>query len=209
MTQDTATKEKILKAARQIFVKKGRDGARMQEIADRAGVNKALLHYYYTSKENLYREIIFNAFNELIMNIEQLFKSETSPEEQLKQLIHQHFDFLTRNSDLPRLIAQEFIREDSILTDLMHDALFSKKSTMPKKLFDFFDKAIADDRTHTQDAIQIILNIVGMNVFYFIAKPVIDTIFPEATRNQAEFLETRKKAITEMALRSLFKTPKK
>ena len=207
--KDLATREKILKAAREIFVEKGRDGARMQEIADRAGVNKALLHYYHTSKENLYREIILDAFRELIMNIGQLFEADLSPEEQIKQLIHRHFDFLAKNTDLPRLMMQEFIREDSILPGLMHEVIFSRKSDMPSKLFDFFKKIKPGEKINPQDAIHILLNIIGMNAVYFIARPVVDVIFPDATRDQANFLENRKKIISDMVLKSLFNNPER
>jgi len=60
-----STREKILEAARFVFIERGREGARMQEIADRAGVNKAMLFYYFSSKDLLYREVLDSIFRPL------------------------------------------------------------------------------------------------------------------------------------------------
>ncbi len=58
LDKQQSTEEKILMAARQIFIDRGMDGARMQDIADAAGINKAMLHYYFRSKEKLYGTIV-------------------------------------------------------------------------------------------------------------------------------------------------------
>ena len=58
MEQSENTREKIIKVAFQVFVEKGYDGARMQEIAEKAGVNKAMIYYYFNSKELLFEKII-------------------------------------------------------------------------------------------------------------------------------------------------------
>ena len=80
---------------------------------------------------------------------------------------------------------------------------------MPSKLFDFFKKIKPGEKINPQDAIHILLNIIGMNAVYFIARPVVDVIFPDATRDQANFLENRKKIISDMVLKSLFNNPER
>ena len=69
------TEQKILDAAKQVFLVKGLAGARMQEIADEAGINKALLHYYFRSKEKLFEKILNEAFTNIIPNIITIFTS--------------------------------------------------------------------------------------------------------------------------------------
>ena len=69
METNIKTEEKIIEAATKIFLEKGKDGARMQEIADRAGINKALLHYYFRSKEKLYQEVFSNELKHFFTSI--------------------------------------------------------------------------------------------------------------------------------------------
>ncbi len=70
------TEEQILKAARKLFENKGFNGARMQEIADEAGINKSLLHYYFRSKEGLFDQIFLEAFKDFWPSIEWIAQNE-------------------------------------------------------------------------------------------------------------------------------------
>ena len=72
---EKSTEERIKEAARTVFMRKGYDGARMQEIADEAGINKALLHYYFRSKNKLFGEIFNDAFNQLVPRIGEIIGS--------------------------------------------------------------------------------------------------------------------------------------
>ncbi|MBN1347784.1 TetR/AcrR family transcriptional regulator [candidate division KSB1 bacterium] len=206
MKKDTATREKILMAARAVFVEKGQEGARMQEISERAGVNKALLHYYFTSKDNLYREIFTDAFNDLLDNFYMLTQLDLSLKEQLEQFIEKHFDFLARNQDLVRLIAREATRANSLLNDFLPKLISLKASNLRNNIFNSFNEAIRKGEIDACDPSQVMINIIGMNAFYFVAKPIVDSIFPEVTENQAEFLEQRKLVIKKMALNGIFKS---
>ena len=73
MESTTETEAKIIQAATEVFLEKGKDGARMQEIAQKANINKALLHYYFRSKDKLYekvfREKVFNFLDELFSSV--------------------------------------------------------------------------------------------------------------------------------------------
>ena len=74
--KDKTTEEKILEAARKVFVHKGMYGARMQDIADEAGINKALLHYYFKNKQKLFEEIFMEAAGQLFPRVNAIFVSE-------------------------------------------------------------------------------------------------------------------------------------
>ncbi len=78
ITQDINTETLILETARSVFVEKGFDGARMQEIADKAGINKALLHYYFRSKQNLFESILNESIQKIIPHILEFMESEVS-----------------------------------------------------------------------------------------------------------------------------------
>src|SRR6476620_11888786 len=75
-TRDQSTEEKILLAARKVFLNKGMDGARMQDIADEAGINKALLHYYVRSKDKLFEQIFLEVASSMLPHIFSIFQSD-------------------------------------------------------------------------------------------------------------------------------------
>ena len=77
------TEEKILNAAQTVFIQKGMDGARMQEIADEAGINKALLHYYFRTKQKLFEAIFKKVFSQIFPNLMDMVHSELPIEEKL------------------------------------------------------------------------------------------------------------------------------
>ena len=97
MVKEESTEQKILDAARTIFMRKGLNGARMQEIADEAGINKALLHYYFRSKDKLFYAIFKEAFNILIPYVSAVFNSDESIEIKLTRLAEKYIDILEIN----------------------------------------------------------------------------------------------------------------
>ena len=80
-TKDENTEEQILEAAKSVFQSKGMDGARMQEIADKAGINKAMLHYYYRSKQLLFEAVFNNAFSLLAPQLNAILNDDSSIED--------------------------------------------------------------------------------------------------------------------------------
>ena len=84
------TEEQILDAAKEVFQKKGMDGARMQEIADKAGINKAMLHYYYRSKQLLFEAVFSNAFALLAPQMNKILNDDSSIEEKVRSFTHNY-----------------------------------------------------------------------------------------------------------------------
>ena len=85
--KDQTTEEVILEAARKVFVKKGMYGARMQDIADEAGINKALLHYYFESKDKLFEKVFMEAAGHLFPKVNEVFNSDASVFEKDRTLL--------------------------------------------------------------------------------------------------------------------------
>ena len=101
------TEEKIFNAARIVFQKKGFAGARMQEIADEAGINKAMLHYCFKNKQLLFEAVFMNAFSQLAPQINTFFTSEDSVFDKIKKFTHSYISFVMLNPYLPSFIIQE------------------------------------------------------------------------------------------------------
>jgi AcrR family transcriptional regulator len=205
-TEDT--RKKILKAARQVFVEKGIDGARMQEIADRAGVNKALLHYYYSSKENLYQEIIQSVFMQFFENVTQIMNSSCPIEEQIRFFIEQHINFIEQNRDFLKLLGFEIMRENESFFDNFEQAI-KKTFQFPERLVNLLLKGMDEGVIRKHNPRQTIISIVSMNVFFFFALPLFKKIFPGITKDDASFLEERKKAISDLLLYGILEPSQK
>ena len=120
MSSDT-TKEKIIQAAHDVFILKGMDGARMQEIADEAGINKALLHYYFHSKEQLFKEVFYGILSKLIPGLILIFKGEGSLPDKIEAVVAEYDSFMFRNPFLPQFVIREINRDPDQLSGFMSD----------------------------------------------------------------------------------------
>ncbi|MDZ7376237.1 MAG: TetR family transcriptional regulator [candidate division KSB1 bacterium] len=108
MELQETTREKIKAAALELFMERGYDGARMQEIADRAGANKALIHYYFSSKSELFEAIIRETFEELFRSFDEVEPSEIEdPSEMIARMVRTHFQFISDHPNLPRILVRE------------------------------------------------------------------------------------------------------
>src|ERR1051325_9238915 len=95
--KDNNTQDKILEAARKVFVMKGMYGARMQDIADEAGINKALLHYYFKNKEKLFEQIFMEAAGKLFPRINAIFVSDEPLFTKIEQFCDEYINVVLSN----------------------------------------------------------------------------------------------------------------
>lgn len=206
MTEQTQNKEQaILEAAEREFLAKGFDGARTISIARAAGVTHAMLHYYFRTKENIFERILdekMRLMGELVMTT---FGRPGLPLlERLQDGIARHFDFIVVNPDLPRFIVNEvFARPErhevmrQRLRKIMDDLLSGMQSQL--------DESAARGETEPMDARMLMLDIISLNVFIFIAYPIIEPILGDLTADRERFFELRKQENIETIMRRLKK----
>ena len=94
---DKQTEDKIFEAATDVFIEKGMDGARMQDIANHAGINKALLHYYFRTKDHLFDAVFAKLAQKMFMKFSPIFEEDLSLEESIKFFFREHITFLQQN----------------------------------------------------------------------------------------------------------------
>jgi len=199
------TKERILKAAIKIFTDKGKYGARMQEIADEAQVNKAMLHYYYTDKNTLYEKSLEHIFSQLFERIATTFDENDPFPEKVKKYVNVHVDFLYENLGVPRIIIREFADGGDVFKKAITNITSNVSFPIPETFINHLDKAKEKGEIRDVNTEQIIISILGMNVFYFIAKPVVDVIWNIQPENRKKFIEERKKSIVDFIIHGLKK----
>ena len=197
--QEESKKQLILKAAENEFMTKGFEGAKTTSIAKAAGVTHAMLHYYFSTKDNLFNEVFENKFNLIITSIATSFNNKKlSFVDKIKLGMELHFDFLAENPALPRFLINELIsrpeRLHSLETNLTDNA----------KIFIQYIQQLIDTEAEKGeiahiDAMQLIINIGSLNVFVFTALPLIE-LFAFEPDMKADFLQKRKQENIELIM---------
>ncbi len=188
------TAEKIKTAAREIFLEMGKDGARMQLIAERAGVNKALLHYYFRSKEKLYFAILKDILKEVLTTLVSI--PETLPFKKfLRLFISNHIDFIVKNKNLLNFILWELRGNKEVIFDFVNEAAkeldFLPRTIIIRRI----DTAVKNGEIKSIDPIHFTLNLVSLDIFPFVASPIISSLFDLSDEDMEKILSERKKEI--------------
>ncbi|MCD4772387.1 MAG: TetR/AcrR family transcriptional regulator [Bacteroidales bacterium] len=193
------TELKILKAAKKVFIIKGFEGSRMQEIADTAGINKSLLHYYFRTKDNLFDAVFKDVFFSMIPRIAKMFESDMSIFNKIEIFVNDYIDMIVQNPYLPNFIFHETNRNPNRVIFLLRDAWIN-----PLLIIDIFDEEIKKGNIKPIDPKQLILNIISMCVFPFVAKPVMQSLFFNNNEDEYKiFIEERKKEVTDFIINAI------
>jgi len=167
-SQKRSTEELILEAAQAVFLEKGLAGARMQEIADRAGINKALLHYYFRSKEKLSGIIISRTIGVIMPRMMGVLATDQDLFDKIREMVDTFITFISRNSFLPLFIINEVNRNPHFF---FTTALQQEKPQL-EKFRQQVEEAIAQGRIRPISATQLMMNMMSMLVFPFLGKPI-------------------------------------
>jgi AcrR family transcriptional regulator len=200
MTQeDTNTEEKILEAAKNVFLKKGMAGSRMQEIADEANINKSLLHYYYRSKEKLFLAVFRFAVKQFIPGIRNIILSDQPIVKKIEMFVNTYIEMLFQHPFVPIFIIQEIQRDPDVLSGALMEA-----GVDPQEILQVFYDAIDRGEIRPINPLEIMLNMLSLCIFPFAAKPVMQRVFFENNEEAyMQFLEKRKKTVTEFMIKAI------
>jgi AcrR family transcriptional regulator len=195
------TREMIKHAAWNEFARHGFDGARMQRIADEASVNKAMIHYYFQNKANLFETIISEAFAKLFNSLKEVNFSDPSNIEQIvTELVETHLDFVSQHPLLIKMVQREFHSDSPIISRAIESIFQHDEMEQLFSIFSLFDHAKARGMIRaTIDPRQFLWNLLGCNLFTFFARPVLEAVWGPVEDEQV-FLALRKKAIVDHLL---------
>lgn len=193
--EEKKTKQDIINAAVEIFVEKGKDGARMQEIADKAGVNKMLLHYYFKDKDTLFLEVVKKIVGDLYGSVFEESMRALTFKEFLSVFIDRHFDFLNEKKRSFQFLLWDLSRKQLDLKSIL-SASYAKSGGNP---FDILtsrlNDAIDNGEIRAVDTADFILNLLSLDLFPFVALPVIRKITPMDDAEMANAIKRRKKEV--------------
>ena len=189
--RDNKTEKIILQAAEEEFLLKGFAGARTTEIAQKAGVNHAMLHYYFNTKEQLFEQVMAEKMALFRDSVTSVFEQSDMPVlEQIKEAMSRHFDFVRQNPLLPRFIINEISVRPEYMESLRNKILPLAGSVF-SKLQQSLDAASARGGICQIDARTLLIDVISMNLFVFIAHPIVTQMQPVLGDLDA-FYEARK-----------------
>ena len=186
---DQGTEDQILDAAYRIILQKGKAGSRMQEIADEAGVNKALLHYYFRSKDKIYTAVMQRIIRELLKTVAGNLDFTSPFEDLIRSFVKYHIRTLRKNRKLIPFFFSELQFNNRELAALLNNALTRDDMNLPDQFYKRTLQAIEDREIREIEPLQLLMNVISLNVFYFLAMPAFSTIF-DLTEENRKSLET-------------------
>jgi len=202
------TEEKIIQAATEVFLEKGKDGARMQEIADRASINKALLHYYFRSKEKLHEEVFSNELKTFFRGVLGTFKESEDFQTFVKSFVNHYIDNISKHPKLVRFILWEIENGGENLSKIILETM-QENNFQSKQIIARIQNEISANRIRQLDPPNLMVSLIGMCLFPFIAKPIIESIIPNIDVTSSKFLEMRKEEIFNLVWNGIKSEPEK
>jgi len=196
---DADTEQRILDAAHMVFIRRGTAGARMQDIADEAGVNKALLHYYFRSKSRLADAVFQRVTSVIFLRLSETAGSDAEIEDKVRRIIAIYIEQLSKTPYVPAYVISE-LNQHPERTRQFFDAV--RPAGAPKgpppfllKLGRQIDARVRAGTMRPISAGQFIANIASLCIFPFAARPLISAVFAMDDAAFARFIEERKREL--------------
>jgi TetR/AcrR family transcriptional regulator len=199
---DKQTEEKIFEAATEVFIEKGMDGARMQDIADHAGINKALLHYYYRTKDHLFNAVFEMIAGKIFAKFAPVFDENLSLEEKIRFFYREHLAFMQKNPRLPAFLLNEVNRNPERIRKLIQNIDILKFWNMLEaqhmeelKKYNITKETIP----------QLMTSIAAISVFPFAARGIVESILGKLNIEFDDYIEQRKEYAADFVIRAITK----
>jgi TetR/AcrR family transcriptional regulator len=192
------TETKIVEAAEHLFYQKGKSGTTMQDIADRAGITRTLLNYYFRSKDKLFEAVFRKAMGSFVPVLAGMLNSDRPFSEYLPEMVETIIDTLIDNPQIPVFVLQELSSNPERMPQIIREMGISA---------DVARKKLSNDSTLNNlpvDPAHAILNILSLCIFPFAARPVVrEVIYDGSEQAYLQGMRERKKILPQMILNAM------
>lgn len=194
------TRATILHAAEHIFAEQGLAGARTDAIAAAAGVNKALIYYYFKSKDALYLAVVEEHLKDFSQRALAILSGDQRVQEKLLSYVSMHFDFIAARKDYPRLFQRFMMAGEHPFMRVR------KKYFIPvaKRLQAVIDEGVRNGELYASDSTHTAISLVALTVFYFSAAPMLKAVGTIKDPYKKVQLAKRKTEVLNFIRRALF-----
>jgi TetR/AcrR family transcriptional regulator len=199
------SKEKILLAAQKEFAARGFAGARMEAIARSAGINKAMLFYYFSSKEKLYQTILNGIAGEFFTEIGRIITPELTPSVFVKKFPELYIRLFASHPDFVRIVAFDLIHNPENICGVMAAIINEKTAFKPHPLFKLIRSWYDRELVSEADPLHFMMNIVALSIFSFIGKPMVEAISGIKVASDEDFYRKRVASVVNVLQRGMLK----
>ncbi|HVZ57978.1 MAG TPA: TetR/AcrR family transcriptional regulator [Chitinophagaceae bacterium] len=190
--KDHSTERRILEAAKKVFVRKGLSGARMQDIADEAGINKALLHYYFHNKRQLFEMIFQEAAGRLFPKINEVFDADLPLFDKIERFCSEYISIIQENPYLPLFVLNEISQDPDYFLKKVWNG---ESRPRPEKLIAQIQEAISRGVIRPVRPLHLLLHLLSMTLFPFVARPMLARNLGVNEEQFYQLMEERKREI--------------
>lgn len=194
------TEKLILDAAKEIFQHKGMDGARMQEIADKAGINKAMLHYYYRNKQKLFEAVFKSAINLMVPKIIRIIETDKHLFDKIKNFTDKYISFISKYSYIPLFIINESNKNPDLLKTIFTNKIDNR---IEQKLVNQINELIHKKEIRPIKPEQLLLDIISLCIFPVIGMPLLKNILQKNDKEYKKLIKQRKTYVSEFIINSI------
>ena len=199
----TDTKTRILDAADAVFVRRGIDGARMQDIADQAGVNKALLHYHFRSKADLARAVWLRIASSFVPGIFQMLGSDIALDEKIDRFVDAYHTRLAKHPYLLAYVITEAARHPGVVGDLYSPERREAARRMLERVREQINERAKRKKIAPVAVDQFLVTLVGSCLFPFVAQPMLAEALGLSPTGVRQFMKRRRTELPALLKRTL------
>lgn len=204
--EEKNTEQAILEAAEELFLEQGFAQTTTKQIAQRAGCNQALLHYYYRTKDNLFEQIFEEKAQFIATHFLDINSTAQTLEERISQMVELHFELFRKN---PRLVP--FLLKEVLSDPVRVAPILDKIKQYMVKIFGKIDEALHEEiekgAARPVSTLNVILTLVSLDMAPFIIAPVLQRVLDLTDEQLDEQLDKRKPEVVEILLRQIRKSP--
>lgn len=201
MTQkhDPTNARKIIRAAIEEFSLRGKNGARVADIAERAGLNKAMIYYYYRSKDQLYEEVFKSIIQDIVPIVMSAFLSTESFIGKITNLVNSYVNYVAQHRTNVRLVMRELAAGGPVFVKVIGEQLKWHGVDMPTVLIERIRGYMEQGEIRPMDPRQVIISFIGLCVLYFGGQPLFKALL-DTPEDDSAFIEERKASIVDLFL---------
>lgn len=200
--KDEGAEERILAAAKKVFTTRGMAGARMQDIADEAGINKALVHYYFRDKEKLFETVFMEEAQKFFPKINSIFNSEEPLFQKIENFVTEYIDEMQENPYLPWFVMNEINRDPD---KFLYKVWGNENLPKPAKFLEQIEAEIKKGTIRRISPMHLLMNMISMTIFPFVGRPMFVRNLRLTDKQFVEIMEQRKTEIPKFIIEAIKK----
>jgi AcrR family transcriptional regulator len=201
------TEDRILDAAHTVFLRRGTAGARMHEVADEAGVNKALLHYYFHTKDQLAQAVFRRALGALLPRAFEIMESEASIEDKVWAIVDLEVEILRSNPFLPGYLLGELTHHPERIREIFESVVGTRLGELGERVRGVLGAQLAEAAEAGQvgriSSEEFVMNLIALVIFPFAARPLLEIALGVGKEGFEEMMVQRKSRLPEFFLNAL------